>query len=95
LQEKLDNEVLKTRLVLSNDYEGLSIREVKSLDILAFVFVSLLTQTEPLVFLSAKTESCHVTVVSLSTWAEPCYVMVGSTCDICDFSCGLEIAVLC
>jgi hypothetical protein len=67
LQEKLDNKVLKTRLVLSNNYEDLSIREVKPLDILAFVLVSLLAKTEPLVSLSAKTESCHVTVVSLST----------------------------
>jgi hypothetical protein len=52
LQEKLDDEVLKTRLVLSNDYEGLSIRKVKPLDILAFV----------LVFLLAKTESHSVSV---------------------------------
>jgi hypothetical protein len=33
LQEKLDDEVLKTRLVLSDDYEELSIREVKPLNI--------------------------------------------------------------
>jgi hypothetical protein len=57
LQDKLDDEVLKTRLVLSNDYEELSIREVKPLDILAFVLVSL----------SAKAEPYHVTVVFLST----------------------------
>jgi hypothetical protein len=42
--------------VLSNDYEELSIREVKPLVILAFVLVSLL----------AKRETPHVTVVSLS-----------------------------
>jgi hypothetical protein len=46
LQEKLDDEVLKTRLVLSNDYEELSIREVKPLEILAFVLVSLSAKRE-------------------------------------------------
>jgi hypothetical protein len=69
LQEKLDDEVLKTRLVLSNDYEELSIREVKPLDILAFVLVSL----------SAKRETPHVTLVSLSAKREtPGHVTVGN-----------------
>jgi hypothetical protein len=46
--------------VLSNDYEELSIREVKPLDILAFVLVSL----------SAKREtSGHVTVGDTNAYA--------------------------
>jgi hypothetical protein len=78
LQEKLDDEVIKARLVLSNDYEELSIREVKPLDILGFVLVSLWGGTEP----------CHVTVVSLFAKAEPCRTSVRI-----DSSCALEIAV--
>jgi hypothetical protein len=81
LQEKLDNKVLKTRLVLSNDYEELSIRKVKPLNILAFVLVSLSAKRETpyvtLVSLSAKRETPYVTLVSLSAKREtPSYVTV-------------------
>jgi hypothetical protein len=88
LQEKLDDKVLKTRLVLSNNYEELSIRKVKPLNILAFVLVSLLAKAELLVSLSAKVESCYVTVVSLLAKTELCYAFVRI-----DSSCALEIAV--
>lgn len=53
--------------VLGNDYEELSIREVKPLDIPSSYLVAPLSKTEPLVAPSAKREPRHVTVVALFT----------------------------
>ena len=84
LQEKLDDEVLKTRLVLSNDYEGLLIREVKPLDILPSYWWLRWPRGSQLVAPSAKRESlCHVTLVAPfakreSLWSRDCRFLVWS-----------------